>query len=146
MDVRYLLLLILLASCMPSGQVSKGNLATDGTGSVTSFWVQYNHNLNDPLTTDGTDNARIDVLDLRHSSSAIRINTICATLESPGTCNLHQTFGAGSSYSNGPPAAFSLAPLAPVAVPTLQEWALILFGLILAGGAALYIQRRQIAV
>lgn len=32
------------------------------------------------------------------------------------------------------------------AVPTLSEWALILFGLILAGGAALYIQRRQMAV
>ncbi|WP_298161459.1 IPTL-CTERM sorting domain-containing protein [Brevundimonas sp.] len=33
------------------------------------------------------------------------------------------------------------APPAPV--PTLSEWAMILFGLILAGGAALYIQRRQ---
>jgi hypothetical protein len=31
----------------------------------------------------------------------------------------------------------------PAPVPTLSEWALILFGLILAGGAALYIHRRQ---
>jgi len=31
-------------------------------------------------------------------------------------------------------------------VPTLSEWALILFCLILAGGAALYVQRRQMAV
>ncbi|WP_298159215.1 Ig domain-containing protein [Brevundimonas sp.] len=29
-------------------------------------------------------------------------------------------------------------------VPTLSEWAMILFGLLLAGGAALYIQRRQL--
>jgi len=29
-------------------------------------------------------------------------------------------------------------------VPTLSEWAMILFGLMLAGGAALYIQRRQL--
>lgn len=29
------------------------------------------------------------------------------------------------------------------AVPTLSEWAMILFGTILAGGAALYIQRRR---
>ncbi|WP_426039366.1 IPTL-CTERM sorting domain-containing protein [Brevundimonas sp. DC300-4] len=34
--------------------------------------------------------------------------------------------------------------VAPAAVPTLSEWAMILFGLMLAGGAALYIQRRQI--
>lgn len=31
----------------------------------------------------------------------------------------------------------------PAPVPTLSEWAMILFGTILAGGAALYIQRRQ---
>ncbi len=32
---------------------------------------------------------------------------------------------------------------APAAVPTLSEWAMILFGMILAGGAGLYIQRRR---
>ena len=32
---------------------------------------------------------------------------------------------------------------APAAVPTLSEWALILFGTMLAGGAALHIQRRR---
>ncbi|MBA2404445.1 MAG: hypothetical protein H0V66_06715, partial [Bdellovibrionales bacterium] len=31
MDVRYLLLLFFLVSCLPAGQVSKGDLATDGT-------------------------------------------------------------------------------------------------------------------
>ena len=31
----------------------------------------------------------------------------------------------------------------PAPVPTLSEWAMILFGLALAGGAALYIQRRR---
>lgn len=35
----------------------------------------------------------------------------------------------------------SFAPAAPV--PTLSEWAMILLGLMLAGGAALYLQRRQ---
>lgn len=33
--------------------------------------------------------------------------------------------------------------VAAAPVPTLSEWAMILFGLVLAGGAALYIQRRQ---
>lgn len=43
-------------------------------------------------------------------------------------------------------ATFDAAP-APVAtpVPTLSEWAMILLGAIIAGGAALYIQRRQLA-
>ena len=34
-------------------------------------------------------------------------------------------------------------PVTAAPVPTLSEWALILFGVILAGGAALYIQRRR---
>ena len=39
-----------------------------------------------------------------------------------------------------------IAPAAaPAPVPTMSEWAMILFGLILAGGAALYIQRRRLA-
>ena len=33
----------------------------------------------------------------------------------------------------------------PAPVPTMSEWAMILFGLILAGGATLYIQRRRYA-
>lgn len=36
MDVRYLLLLFLLVSCLPTAQVSKGNLATDGTSTETN--------------------------------------------------------------------------------------------------------------
>jgi hypothetical protein len=37
----------------------------------------------------------------------------------------------------------NFGPAAPAPVPTLSKWALILLGLMLAGGAALYIQRRQ---
>lgn len=39
----------------------------------------------------------------------------------------------------------TLTVTAPTPVPTLSEWAMILLGTILAGGAALYIQRRQVA-
>lgn len=41
--------------------------------------------------------------------------------------------------------AFTVTQVAatPAAVPTMTEWAMILFGMILAGGAALYIQRRR---
>ncbi len=34
----------------------------------------------------------------------------------------------------------------PAAIPTMSEWAMILMGTMLAGGAALYIQRRQRAI
>lgn len=36
-----------------------------------------------------------------------------------------------------------VAAAGPAPVPTLSEWATILFGLMLAGGAAVYLQRRQ---
>jgi len=39
-------------------------------------------------------------------------------------------------------AAGAPAP-APAAIPTMTEWAIILFGMVLAGGAALYLQRRR---
>lgn len=39
----------------------------------------------------------------------------------------------------------TFAPLAPAAVPTMTEWAMILMGLILAGGAVLTLQRRRSA-
>lgn len=38
-----------------------------------------------------------------------------------------------------------VGPSAPAPVPTLSEWAMILLGLMLAGGAALTIQRRRAA-
>lgn len=47
----------------------------------------------------------------------------------------------GSSF-NSVPRTLTIVQ-APVAVPTLSEWALILLGLMLAGAAALYLQRRQ---
>lgn len=37
----------------------------------------------------------------------------------------------------------SIVPPAPAPVPTLAEWAMILFGVMLAGGAAFLIQRRR---
>ncbi|MBB5746873.1 IPTL-CTERM sorting domain-containing protein [Brevundimonas variabilis] len=47
---------------------------------------------------------------------------------------------------NGVGQSYTLTVAAPPAsVPTLSEWAMILMGLTLAGGAALYIQRRHMA-
>lgn len=38
-----------------------------------------------------------------------------------------------------------ITSVAAAAIPTMTEWAMVLFGLILAGGAALMIQRRRLA-
>lgn len=73
-------------------------------------------------------------------SATLAAGTYTIVLTSLGT----NTFG-NVTYRLRGPAAVNLGA-APAAVPTLSEWAMILFGLILAGGAALYIQRRQIAV
>jgi hypothetical protein len=61
-------------------------------------------------------------------------------------------YTSGVAFTNGTTQqanvdlAFEVVQVAtPVPVPTLSEWAMILFGLMLAGGAALYIQQRQLA-
>jgi YVTN family beta-propeller protein len=59
-------------------------------------------------------------------------NTVVATV-AVGT----QPVGFGKSIGPAP---------APAPVPTLSEWAMILFGLILAGGAAVLVQRRRMTI
>lgn len=63
-------------------------------------------------------------------------------LAGPGSYRATWTFRNGVLTSGTGPTLVAAA----AAVPTLSEWAMILFGLMLAGGAALYIQRRQLAV
>lgn len=41
---------------------------------------------------------------------------------------------------------FTVTEVAAVPVPTMSEWAMILLGMMLAGGAALFIQRRRLAL
>ena len=50
---------------------------------------------------------------------------------------------AGSPVSLSPGPQPTLVISTPTPVPTMSEWAMILFGTVLAGGAALYIQRRR---
>ncbi len=75
---------------------------------------------------------------------------------SDANLQIRQGRGVGAAFGNliGSPRIFTgsityvtglAPPPAPVAVPTMSEWAMILFGLMLAGGAALYIQRRRLA-
>ena len=54
--------------------------------------------------------------------------------------------GASETFTLSYPLTAAAAGASPTPVPTMSNWAMILLGLILAGGAALYIQRRQMAV
>lgn len=50
-------------------------------------------------------------------------------------------FGGSGGFG---PRELILVATPPAAVPTMSEWAMILFGVALAGGAVLYVQRRQV--
>ncbi len=60
----------------------------------------------------------------------------------PGTYPIHVMTTSGG-FEIGE-AVTSLTLAAPTPIPTLSEWAMIAMGLTLAGGAALYIQRRRL--
>lgn len=53
------------------------------------------------------------------------------------------SFQFSSSGTNSGASNFQIAAAAPPPIPTLTEWAMILFGALLAGGAALTLQRRR---
>lgn len=87
------------------------------------------------VTPDG---ARVYVTNFANGTvSAIQTsdNTVLTTVTLPPGS---QTYGFGQFIGPVPPPP-------PATVPTLSQWALILFGVMLAGGAALYLQRRRIA-
>lgn len=62
------------------------------------------------------------------------------SIQNAGSARLGGT-GAGNGNFTGQ--VYTINPAPPAAVPTMTEWAMILFGTILAGGAALHIQRRR---
>lgn len=75
-------------------------------------------------------------------NSATQI-TVTTPAHAVGTVDVQVTTPVGTSLNS---VADDFVYAVPASVPTLSEWAMILFGLLLAGSAALYIQRRQPAV
>lgn len=89
-------------------------------------------------TIEITLNAQGLVLVNAARGSTITLGFLNETISGPGDYLFHLT---GSTT----PRQIVLTA-APAPVPTMTEWAMILFGSILAGGAALYIRRRQMVV
>jgi len=60
----------------------------------------------------------------------------------PGATGIVEGYNAGQPPANAQ-ARLNLVAAPPAAVPTLSEWAMILFALALAGTAAMFVQRRR---
>ena len=78
------------------------------------------------------------------SSGVCTITGGVVTFIGVGSCVILADSAAGGGYGAAPQVTQTLTVvLAIAAIPTLSEWAMILFGALLAGGAALMIQRRR---
>lgn len=65
-----------------------------------------------------------------------------ATYTAPVTA-ANYTFSASRNGGDGQFASVTLTCAAPVPVPTMTEWSMILFGTVLAGSAVLFFERRR---
>lgn len=99
------------------------------------------------ITGLNTSNATVDITlnaDGLAAVNAARGGAISFGLVvSSAAANNYAVF-SGSGVSTLRELILTPTAVAPASVPTMSEWAMILFGLGLAGGAALYIQRRRI--
>lgn len=139
----------------PAADVSLAivSLGTDASGTPTDYVITLQSTPGPPylVNTVSDPNSYVGIVSVTPTNSAANHNFLCGQRgpylgspnAGPGNCR-SSSFGSQSS------AAFSSAPTVaegpplPAPVPTMGEWAMILFGTILAGGAALYIQRRRL--
>ncbi len=139
------------ASTDPNVRKNTFRVMTDGAGQITSATIEIQKwQTNGPRSAAGTASAdsRFDRISIFPTTSSVISNFACTQLSvgtnpagDDDTCLMATDVERGSASSTNSGAWTSPA----VTVPTLSEWAMILFGLLLAGGAALYLQRRQMA-
>jgi len=137
-----------------SGQMYQDVVTTPGTTYTLTFWYVTSHPLDSPFELQALLSNGVPT---NGGAGTCTGNCVFQTQTAPGTyTQVTQTYVASSASTritflgrNDPQGVYiddvSLVP-APAPVPTLSEWAMILFGLMLAGGAVLYIQRRQMTV
>lgn len=143
--------------------INTAKVNTNASGQITGFEFKFdrvNTAGSYPINDPNNPAARVSSIWFS-SAGALRVlidnNAIC-TLRgdnaelSPGVAGA--TLGAGCRTSGGTNAqgvssasatnvTVSLTPPPPAPVPTLSEWAMILLGVLLAGGAALSLHRRR---
>lgn len=134
----------------PNAALYRVEFATNGSGVPTGMIMTLERTPGPPYTTlDANDpNSLFSLINFFSNRTVIVANGTCNSrgvgvfnpTPGPGACNIA---GGGAQSSS---AESNVSPVVTVAsvhpVPTLSEWAMILFATLLAGGAALMVRRR----
>jgi hypothetical protein len=130
--------------------LSRVNIATNASGLPSSYSLIAQRTPGPPylVATPSDPNSRASLVSISNFDSGAVGNIICMSRGSEGggvnVCgDTDYNSDDNSSFAGSSNPSVVTLTSGAAAVPTLSEWALILFGLILAGGAALYIQRRR---
>jgi hypothetical protein len=155
---------VIYDSANPRTRIASALISTDGAGDITGYrlvlQVLHGTATTYPINTFTDVEARFSfVLYEGGFAAAGRNNHVClqrrgdSAAAGPGACATNSSAGpdadidASSRFTGGAapttPVLVSYAP--PAAIPTLSEWAMILFGLVLAGGTALHLKWRKAA-
>jgi hypothetical protein len=138
------------ASTNPNVRKITFSVTTNGSGAITGAdIVIHKWQTNGPRSAAGLASAdsRFERIIISPISSRVSSNRACLALgvgvSAAGDNDFCDLSSGDEEFraTTGDPGVWTLPP---ASVPTLSEWAMILFGLLLAGGAALYIQRRQL--
>jgi hypothetical protein len=132
-------------------------ISTDSNGNLTYFEFKFDKihgapptaaNINDPKSyvssiilskTPGNNFAAVQT----HSLCTTRGDNVAGNTFNYGCASQSPNAAQGASQASASAVTISLTPPPPPAVPTMSEWAMILLGVLLAGGAALQLQRRR---
>lgn len=142
-----------IASGFASNSALLGTIAVPGhptVAGVTSFNGGTNaYRSNGAITAGSTLIARWSTGEPLIAFKPVGLGTVAAVNFFPPSSDVSNNYWVSSTQGGRLMAnalVFAGSYVAPVPVPTLSEWAMILFGTLLAGWAALNIQRRQMTV
>ena len=132
-------------------------VSTDASGNLTYFEFKFDKMHGSPVTAGNASDPKSYVTSIYlantpgGSYAIAQSNSLC-TARGDNTGGNTYGLGCASQTSNAAQGAsqaaassvtISLNPPPPPPVPTMSEWAMILLGVLLAGGAALQLQRRR---
>lgn len=140
----------------PTAAIFDARFGTDAAGRPISPSIMLMRTPGPPylVRTPADPNSRFSYVVIGTTTTWATANFVCTKrgggdyipVNGPGSCNGENTDDSSSvARSNVAPVVTISSVGPPAAVPTLSEWSMILFSTVLAGGAALFIQRRRIA-
>lgn len=126
-------------------------ITTDAGGNLTSYNILLERTPGPPypINDPGDPNSRFSYVLFSPGNSSAYANTVCtargtgSAVSGPGACSGIFNDGGTSIGGAATPTTFTVVSLTPT-VPTLSQWAMILCGVVLAGGAVMVIQRRRL--